>query len=89
MANITLKKINSATWDGNGFGASTADWVVAGFEHIAVRKLAGIWFALDMSVAGRSMGGKKIIAKGVTKSDLLKTLETRLHNHEYPKCLFA
>jgi len=77
---IKLTKTQEATWNGNGFGTTTADWVVVGYENIAVRKLGINWFAVDTSEYAL-IGGRKVnkkIAKADTKSDLVKILTAKL-----------
>ena len=44
---IKLRKLSASTWSGNGFGTSTAEWVVVGHEHIALRQLGINWVALN------------------------------------------
>ncbi len=77
---LKLTKTSNTTWNGNGFGASAADWAVVGHEHIAVRKLGINWFAVDTSEYAL-IGGRKVnkkIAKADTKSDLVKILTAKL-----------
>ena len=77
---LKLKKVNSVCWEGNGFGTSPAEWVVAGHENIAVRKVGGMWFALDLT------NTKKLehldvpirIARAETRADLMSALTTKL-----------
>lgn len=77
---IKLTKTSPSSWNGNGFGTSTAEWVVVGHEHIAVRKLGINWFAVDTSadfvVGGRTFDKK--IAKADTKANLLLSLSAKL-----------
>jgi hypothetical protein len=77
---IKLTKTQEATWNGNGFGTTTADWVVVGYENIAVRQLGISWFAVDTSefaiINGRKVNKK--IAKAETKRDLVKILTSKL-----------
>lgn len=77
---IKLTKTNAAEWNGNGFGNSTAEWVVVGFENIAIRKLGINWFAVDTSEYAILNGRKvnKKIAKADTKAALLDVLATKL-----------
>ena len=77
---IKLTKAKAAEWNGNGFGNSNAEWVVVGFENIAVRKLGFNWFAVDTSEYAIINGHKvsKKIAKADTKSALLDVLTTKL-----------
>lgn len=77
---IRLTKTKTTEWAGNGFGTNTAEWVVAGQEHIAVRKLGINWFAVDTSeyaiIDGRKVTKK--IAKADTKSGLVAVLAAKL-----------
>ena len=77
---LKLTKTQEATWNGNGFGTATADWVVVGYENIAVRQLGISWFAVDTSefaiINGRKVNKK--IAKAETKRDLVKILTAKL-----------
>ncbi len=66
---ITLTKAKATEWMGNGFGTTTAEWVVKGNESIEVRKIGGNWIAFE---------GDKRIAKAWDKKDLLAKLETLL-----------
>lgn len=77
---IKLTKTNAAEWNGNGFGNNTAEWVVVGFENIAVRKLGINWFAVDVSEYAILNGRKvnKKIAKADTKAALLDVLASKL-----------
>tara|TARA_A200000113_G_scaffold67692_3_gene58930 strand:- start:5958 stop:6200 length:243 start_codon:yes stop_codon:yes gene_type:complete len=77
---LKLKKISEPSWNGNGFGTSAADWVVADYEHIAVRKSAGLWMALDLSRA-KKVGHLDVpvrIASADTRADLLNILTIKL-----------
>ena len=78
---IKLTKTNSATWNGNGFGSDTAEWVVVGKENIALRKLGSSWFAIDTSeyalINGRKVSKK--IAKADSKNVLVKILSEKLN----------
>ena len=77
---IKLIKTNAAHWNGNGFGNSAAEWVVAGCENIAVRKLGWNWFAVDTNEYAILHGRKvaKKIAMADTKADLLEVLAVKL-----------
>ena len=77
---IKLTKTNAAEWNGNGFGNNTAEWVVVGFENIAVRKLGINWFAVDINEYAILNGRKvnKKIAKADTKAALLDVLANKL-----------
>jgi hypothetical protein len=69
---MKLKKQTPTAWLGNGMGTTTADWVVVGAEHIAVRKLGTRWAAIDTTAP---MGCGRI-ASADTKNDLVLKLET-------------
>ena len=75
-----LTKTISTSWNGNGFGTDTAEWVVVGHENIAVRKLGLGWFAIDTNeyaiIRGRKVNKK--IANCDTKAGLLEILATKL-----------
>ena len=77
---IKLTKTQETQWNGNGFGNSSADWVVKGRENIAVRKLGGLWVALDTNEFALIKGVKisKKIALAQTKNELLDLLETKM-----------
>tara|TARA_R100001163_G_scaffold57001_1_gene44797 strand:- start:288 stop:530 length:243 start_codon:yes stop_codon:yes gene_type:complete len=77
---VKLTKTQATQWNGNGFGNSSADWVVKGRENIAVRKLGGLWFALDTNEFALIKGVKisKKIAAAQTKNELLDLLETKM-----------
>lgn len=62
---IRLKKLNATEWQGNGFGTSTADWVVANDPSITVRKSGLSWYAVQ---------DRQRIASGWSRSDLLENL---------------
>ena len=77
---IKLTKTNAAEWNGNGFGNSTAEWVVVGFENIAVRKLGINWFAVD-TLEYAILNGRKVskkVAKADTKTALIEALANKL-----------
>ena len=63
---IKLKKIKSVSWNGYGFGNSSAEWVVDGQEHLKVLQLND-WVAID-TITGKRM------AKSYSKKMLLKKL---------------
>jgi len=68
---IKLRKLSSTTWCGNGFGTSTAEWVVVGHEHIALKQLGINWVALnrdDPSVR---------YCRAATKKDLVELLSLK------------
>ena len=66
---IKLKKAKATEWLGNGFGTSSAEWIVQNHEHIEVRKIGICWTAFE---------GDKRITKAWDKKDLLTKLETIL-----------
>ena len=65
---VKLKKLNTAGWNGNGFGNSEAWWVVKGHEHIVVRPLLGDWVAIDTNTDKKLSIGwtKKECVDGLT-----------------------
>jgi hypothetical protein len=77
---IKLKKTKSVEWLGVAMGSNNAEWVVVGFENIAVRKLGINWFAVDTSEYAIFNGRKvnKKIAKADTKAALLDILANKL-----------
>jgi hypothetical protein len=77
---VKLKKTKPVEWLGVAMGSTTADWVVVGFEHIAVRKLGISWFAVDTNEYAIFNGRKvnKKIAKADTKAALLDVLAVKL-----------
>jgi len=75
---IKLRKTNSASWNGNGLGSDTADWVVVGNENIALKKLGSSWFAIDTSPYAPGELSKKI-AKADSKKVLVKILSEKLN----------
>lgn len=44
---IKLKKVTSASWNGNQFGVSSADWVIKKAPNIGVRQFGSRWVAID------------------------------------------
>ena len=77
---LKLTKTKETVWNGNGFGASTAEWVVVGYENIAVRKLGINWFAVNTGEYA-IIGGRKVnkkIAKAETKKALMEILSAKL-----------
>lgn len=50
---IKLVKKQGTEWNGNGFGTSSAVWVVKGHEHIEVLKLGSGWTAIDRDTNSR------------------------------------
>jgi hypothetical protein len=67
----TLTKAKPSEWLGNGMGNTTAEWVVKGAEHIAVRKLGTRWAAIDTT----KPAGNGAVAFADTKSQLLNKLD--------------
>lgn len=72
---IKLTKDHPTEWLGNGFGNATATWLVKGYEHIAVRKLGGVWKAIDTTKDTRPA---TVIARGDTRDRLLIALQSKL-----------
>jgi hypothetical protein len=70
---IKLTKVRGQSWNGNGMGTDTAEWVVKGAEHIAVLKVADRWIARDDSVR-KEHGISRIIARSDYKRDLINKL---------------
>ena len=68
---LKLIKAKNTEWLGNGFGSSSAEWVVKGFEHIAVRKLANRWFAIDLN-------NNANIASSFEKAHLVEILSSKI-----------
>jgi len=68
---LKLTKAKNTEWLGNGFGSSSAEWVVKGFEHIAVRKLANRWFAIDLNNNDK-------IASSFEKAHLIEILSSKI-----------
>ena len=62
---IKLKKAESTDWLGNGFGTSTADWVVALDSSISIRRNGLSWYAFQ---------DRQRIASGDSRADLLNNL---------------
>ena len=77
---LKLTKTKSSEWLGNGFGSDTAEWVVAGHENIAVKKLGFYWFAVDLNeyTMFNNRQVNKKIARSETKNGLLEILETKI-----------
>jgi len=65
MDRIKLKKSKSQSWNGYGFGSSTAQWVVAKDPSISVRKVGSFWKAFD---------GDAAIARGLDRAMCLDVL---------------
>ena len=70
---ISLTKKTAAQWNGNGFGSSTAEWVVKDHEHIEVFKLGFYWIASD---TGHGM--KRKICRADTKWEVVAKLSAEL-----------
>jgi len=49
---VKLKKTKSVSWNGYGFGNSSAEWVVDGHEHLKVLQLND-WVAIDTNTGKR------------------------------------
>ena len=65
---IKLTKVKSSTWNGNGFGNTSAEWVVKGQENIVIAN-AGIWWtAVDTDT-------NKRLCRGTTKRDCVEALQ--------------
>jgi hypothetical protein len=62
---IKLKKSKSQSWNGYGFGHSTAQWVVAKNPSISVRQIGSFWKALE---------GDAVIARGSDRAMCLEIL---------------
>lgn len=78
---IKLTKTKSTAWAGNGFGCTSAEWVVKGHEHIVVEKREPCWVALDTSesIPNRfGFVGPTRIARAYTKKELVEKLSTML-----------
>ena len=70
---IKLTKKTDAQWNGNGFGSSTADWVVKGHEHVEVFKLGFYWIAVDTA-----HGMNRRICRADTKNEVVEKLSAEL-----------
>ena len=70
---ISLTKKTAAQWNGNGFGSSTAEWVVKDHEHIEVFKLGFYWIATDTA-----LGMNRKICRADTKSEVVAKLSAEL-----------
>jgi hypothetical protein len=68
MKVLCLTKITDSQWQGNGFGSSTAEWVVKGNEHISVNKISGFWRAVDTRC------NKILVRYATTRNELIKDL---------------
>jgi hypothetical protein len=70
---LKLTKKSAAQWNGNGFGSSTAEWVVKGHENIEVFQLGLYWIAADTA-----HGMNRKICRGDTKADVVAQLTAEL-----------
>ena len=70
---IKLTKVRGQSWNGNGMGTDSAEWVVKGAEHIAVLKIASGWIARDDSKP-MELGRGRIIARSDYRRDLINKL---------------
>lgn len=70
---LKLTKKSAAQWNGNGFGSSTAEWVVKDHEHIEVFQLGLYWVATDTA-----NGMNRKICRGDTKADVVAQLTAEL-----------
>lgn len=78
---VKLTKTQSASWAGNGFGCTSAEWVVKGHEHIVVEKRGLWWVALDThGLIQNKFGfiGPTRIARAETKKELVEKLSAML-----------
>ena len=62
---VKLKKSKAQSWNGQGFGTSSAQWVVAKDPSISVRQVGGDWKAFQGDVA---------IARGFDRAMCLEIL---------------
>lgn len=77
---LKLTKTKSSQWMGNGFGNDNAEWVVVGYENIAVKKLGFYWFAVDLNeyTMFNNRQVNKKIARSETKKGLLEILADKI-----------
>jgi polygalacturonase len=68
---VKLKKTKSVSWNGYGFGNSSAEWVVDGHEHLKVLQLND-WVAIDTNTGKR-------VARGYSKKMLLQILQEKIN----------
>lgn len=68
---LKLKKLKSAEWLGNGFGAEKTDWTIVGHENVFIRNYAGMWHAHNDDTGVR-------IASADTRKVLIKILQTKI-----------
>lgn len=61
---MQLIKQKNTEWRGNGFGSTSAQWLVSGTD-IRVIQLGAYWYAIQ---------GDQKIARGTTKKDLLENM---------------
>lgn len=62
---VKLKKSKGTLWNGNGFGTSSAEWVVAKDPSIEVREIGSWWKAVQ---------GGETIARGFDRKMCLEVL---------------
>ena len=65
---IKLKKAKSQSWNGYGFGTSSAQWVVAKDPSISVRQVGGDWKAFQ---------GDVVVARGFDRAMCLESLAAK------------
>lgn len=65
---LSIKKIASTTWAGNGFGTEAASWVIVGTD-ITIWKGVSRWTATKDG---------KTFARADTRSDLLEVVEAKI-----------
>ena len=65
---IKLKKAKGTVWNGNGFGTSSAEWVVAKDPSISVRQIGTFWKAYQDG---------KAIASGFNRKMCLEILASK------------
>jgi hypothetical protein len=62
---VKLKKLKAQSWNGYGFGTSTAQWVVAKNPAIAIRQVGSFWKAIENGV---------VISRGLDRAMCLESL---------------
>lgn len=70
---IRLTKTRSTSWNGNGMGTDSAEWVVKGAEHITVLQIASGWIARDDSIRNEH-GFSRVVARAHYRRDLINKL---------------
>lgn len=70
---IKLTKTRPTSWNGNGMGTDSAQWVVKGAEHITVLQTARGWIARDDSTRTEH-GISRLVARAEYKRDLVHQL---------------